>query len=246
MSTTDYTKTFYLFEGITEGNLPKKMVKTIRSFIATENLYASATREIATKLENLNSEFKYTHDRNPIQHIITRVKSPTSILNKLMRRGKDLSVRSARENLTDIAGVRVICSYISDIYLIYNMLISQDDVRLVRTNDYIKNPKSNGYRSLHLIVTVPVFLSTNVEYVNVEIQIRTLAMDFWASLEHELAYKLADNKTDSISAELLACADEIAAIEKRMQNLFNLSVSTGNRKDQKHDKITCGKGGNLD
>jgi putative GTP pyrophosphokinase len=93
---------------------------------------------------------------------------------------------------------------------------------------------------------VPVFLSTNVEYVNVEIQIRTLAMDFWASLEHELAYKLADNKTDSISAELLACADEIAAIEKRMQNLFNLSVSTGNRKDQKHDKITCGKGGNLD
>lgn len=233
MSAVDYTKAFYLFEGITEGHMPAEMVKTVRSFISAENLYASAIREIVTKLDNLNSEFKYTHERNPIQHIGSRVKSPTSILNKLMRRGKDITVRSARENLTDIAGVRVICSYISDIYLISGLLTSQDDVQLVRTNDYIKNPKPNGYRSLHIIVTVPVFLSTNVEYVNVEIQIRTLAMDFWASLEHELSYKLAGKKTEAVSNELLACAKEIAAVENRMQDLFNLSVSHGNRKDQK-------------
>ncbi len=232
MSTTDYTKEFYLFEGITEG-MPDEMIKTLRSFISTENLYASATREIATKLENLNSEFKYTHDRNPIQHIITRVKSPASILNKLRRKGKNLTARSARENLTDIAGVRVICSYISDIYLISGMLTSQNDINLVRKNDYIKNPKSNGYRSLHLIITVPVFLSKSVEYVNVEIQIRTLAMDFWASLEHELAYKLGGKKTESVSAELLDCANEIAAIETRMQELFNLSVANGKHENPK-------------
>jgi putative GTP pyrophosphokinase len=225
MDSTDYSKAFYLFEGINEGILSDETVKAVRSFIAAENLYVSATREIATKLENLNSEFKYTRDRNPIQYIQTRVKTPSSILRKLTRRGFDVSVESARKNLTDIAGVRVICSYINDIYLISDLLLSQDDIRLVRKSDYIQNPKPNGYRSLHLVVTVPVFLSTNVEYVNVEIQIRTIAMDFWAALEHELAYKIIDKATDPIAVELKACAGEIADIDKRMQNLYNLSVS---------------------
>jgi putative GTP pyrophosphokinase len=182
MPASEFVKAFYLFEGLNSNILTQEMAETLKSFIATENLYSSATREIATKFENLNNEFKYTHDRNPIKHIQTRVKTPSSIVSKLIKNGWEVSVESARKNLTDIAGVRVICSYINDIYMIAGLLLSQDDITLIRKTDYIKNPKPNGYRSLHLIVTVPVFLSTRVEKVNVEIQIRTIAMDFWASL----------------------------------------------------------------
>jgi putative GTP pyrophosphokinase len=214
-------KTSYLFDGVATGLLPGEMTATIRSFLETENLYLSATREIATKLENLNDEFKYTKDRNPIHLIQTRVKTPKSIMDKLLRRGFPLSVASARENLTDIAGVRVICSYIDDIYVIAGLLASQDDIELVRTADYIRNPKPNGYRSLHLIVTVPVFLSDRTERVRVEIQVRTIAMDFWASLEHELAYKLADGNTEAVANELKACADVIADTDVRMQALHD-------------------------
>ena len=131
-------------------------------------------------------------------------------------------MESARENLTDIAGIRVICSYIDDIYMIAGLLVSQDDIELIRTTDYIKSPKPNGYRSLHLIVTVPVFLSDRTERVKVEIQIRTIAMDFWASLEHELAYKLEDGKTEAIAEELKACADVIADTDRRMQALHDI------------------------
>ncbi len=225
MDLSDYSKASYFFDGISGNILPEEMVMTIRSLIVTENLYMSATREITTKLENLNSEFKYTRERNPIQNIQTRVKTPASIVRKLSRNGWDLSVESARKHLTDIAGVRVICSYIDDIYLISSLLLSQDDINLVRTSDYIKNPKTNGYRSLHHIVTVPVFLSTRVEYVNVEIQIRTIAMDFWASLEHELSYKMGDKRKASIERELKFCADQIEKLDKKMQNLYNISVS---------------------
>lgn len=220
----DQTKATYIFDGVTGGMLTEEAVKAINSFMVTENLYLSATREIATKLENLNDEFKYVKDRNPIHQIKARVKTPKSIMNKLSRRGHELSVESARKNLTDIAGVRVICSYIDDIYLIAGLLTSQDDISVIRISDYIKNPKPNGYRSLHLIVTVPVFLSESTEIVNVEIQIRTIAMDFWASLEHELSYKLTDGKRDEIIRELKDCADGIADIDMRMQNLHNAMV----------------------
>ena len=142
-------------------------------------------------------------------------------MDKLVRRGFELSVKSARENLTDIAGVRVICPYINDIYLIADLLTSQADIVVVRTSDYIKQPKPNGYRSLHYIVEVPVFLSSGPEPVKVEIQIRTIAMDFWASLEHDLAYKLADGKTEAVLKELKECADVISETDKRMQNLYN-------------------------
>lgn len=225
MDTSEYLKTSYLFDGISGEILPGEMVKIIRSIIATENLYLSATREIATKLENLNSEFKYTQERNPIHNIQTRVKTPSSILRKLSKNGWEPTVESARKHLTDIAGVRVICSYIDDIYLISGLLLSQDDIKLVRTSDYIKNPKPNGYRSLHHIVTVPVFLSTKVEYINVEIQIRTIAMDFWASLEHDLAYKIGDRKRGPVARELKACANEIAEIDNKMQKLYNISIN---------------------
>jgi putative GTP pyrophosphokinase len=160
-------------------------------------------------------------DRNPIHQIKTRVKTPKSIIDKLIRKGYELSVESARENLNDIAGIRVICSYIDDIYMIADLLTSQDDIELVETTDYIRNPKPNGYRSLHLIVTVPVFLSQRTERVKAEIQIRTIAMDFWASLEHELAYKISIPGSKDISDELKSCADVIASTDSRMQSLYN-------------------------
>jgi putative GTP pyrophosphokinase len=216
------SKASYIFDGLISGVLPDDTVATIRSLLAAESLYVSATREIATKLENLNEEFKSTKDRNPIHLIKTRVKTPKSIVDKLVRRGFPPTVESARENLTDIAGIRVICSYIDDIYMIAGLLVSQDDIGLVRTTDYIKSPKANGYRSLHLIVTVPVFLSDRTELVKAEIQIRTIAMDFWASLDHELSYKLAEGKNEIVSRELKDCADVIADTDLRMQALHDI------------------------
>ncbi|MBP7737394.1 MAG: GTP pyrophosphokinase family protein [Spirochaetes bacterium] len=214
-------KTAYLFNGLIDDFLPEEMGKVIHSFIKTENLYLSATREITTKLEILNDEFKYLKDRNPIQLIKPRVKTPRSILEKLHKLGFELSAESARINLNDIAGVRVICSYIDDIYTIADLLTSQNDIELIRTRDYIKNPKSNGYRSLHLIITVPVFLSDRTEKVKVEVQIRTIAMDFWASLEHEIAYKLVNGNNEEIRKELRDCADVISDTDIRMQKLYN-------------------------
>lgn len=221
MKKLERSKTSYFFGGVSGEVLPDDMVSIINSYVETENLYSSAIREITTKLENLNDEFKYTKDRNPIHQINSRVKTPLSIFRKLQHRGLELSVQSARENLTDIAGVRVICSYIDDIYLIADLLTSQDDIVVIRRTDYIKDTKPNGYRSLHLIVSVPVFLSNRKELVNVEVQIRTIAMDFWASLEHELTYKLTDRKTESVLKELKECADVIAETDIRMQNLYN-------------------------
>jgi putative GTP pyrophosphokinase len=221
MKNLDSSKVAYLLDGIKGYILPDDEAKAITSFIITENLYSSAAREIITKLENLNDEFKHVKDRNPIHYIKSRIKTPKSIMDKLNRLGCELSVESARKNLTDIAGIRVICSYIDDIYLITKLLTSQDDIKVIRTSDYIKNPKPNGYRSLHLIVTVPVFLSARKELVKVEIQVRTIAMDFWASLDHELSFKLIDKKIADVTQELKECADIISDIDKRMQNLYN-------------------------
>lgn len=217
----DHKKVLYMFEGLTGEMLPEEVIKTTKEFLATQNVFLSATREITTKLENLNDEFRYVKDRNPIHQIHTRIKSPKSIIEKLIRKGVPLSPASARENINDIAGVRIITSYIDDIYLIANLLLAQDDIKLVRETDYIKNPKPNGYRSLHLIVTVPVFLSSSTELVKVEIQIRTIAMDFWASLEHELAYKMDKSNSESITKELTECAEVIAHTDLRMQRLYN-------------------------
>jgi putative GTP pyrophosphokinase len=216
-----HSKLSYIFNWISGDVLSSDTAKIINSFAETENLYMSAIREISTKLEILNDEFKYSKDRNPIHEIKSRIKTPGSIYQKLVERGHDLSVESARKNLTDIAGIRVICPYINDIYLIADLLTSQADVGVIRRTDYIKDPKPNGYRSLHLIVTIPVFLSDRTEVVNVEVQIRTIAMDFWASLEHELTYKLASRKTEDVLKELKECADIISSTDNRMQNLYN-------------------------
>lgn len=161
----------------------------LRGFVQMQQVYRGAISEITTKLETLDEEFSVRYEHNPIHHIDSRLKSPQSILDKLRRRNLDLSIEAAREHLLDIAGVRVICNYIEDIYDIAEMLENQSDIVSVRRRDYIAHPKENGYRSLHLIVRVPVFLSDHTEHVPVEVQIRTIAMDFWASLEHELRYK---------------------------------------------------------
>lgn len=216
-----------MLEAIRDVISTEEIERAISIFRATEHLYISATREIQTKLENLNDEFRYTKNRNPIHLIKTRIKTPGSIVKKLQRRGLELSVDSAMENLTDIAGIRVICPYIDDIYLISNMLTIQDDIELIRTNDYIKNPKPNGYRSLHLIISVPVFLSNIKKLVKAEVQIRTIAMDFWASLEHDIAYKLPADKTEIIRDELRDCASVIHETDLRMQRLNSVLKKYG-------------------
>lgn len=202
-----------------QNELQGQILKDTEEFMKLENLYESAIREISTKLEILDDEFQIQFQRNPIHHMECRLKTPTSIFDKLKRKGLETSVKSARENITDIAGIRVICSYIDDIYMIADLLCAQDDISLIRTTDYIKNPKSNGYRSLHMVVLVPVFLVKEKRFVPVEIQIRTIAMDFWASLEHQIHYKSCKDVSDILLNRLKECADAIAKIDIEMQNI---------------------------
>ncbi len=198
----------------------KQVMEQLYQFIELEHLYESAIREVKTKLEILDSEFKAKYDYNPIHHIEDRLKSPQSILEKLQRKGLSFSCENAREALNDIAGVRVICNYIEDIYTVADLLTMQDDVKLIKRKDYIKNPKPNGYRSLHLVIETPVYLSDRKEQVNVEVQIRTIAMDFWASLEHELKYKTDVEVSADLAQQLKECAETIAATDERMQSIY--------------------------
>ena len=208
-----------VLEQLQDPRIVEKMIIEIQETLDFQQLYQAAIRQVNTKLEILDDEFHFKYDRNPIHHMESRLKSPQSIIEKLYRKGFEISAKSAQENITDIAGVRVICSYIEDIYSIAKLLKQQDDVILVRETDYIRNPKANGYRSLHLVVNVPVYLSDGKELVPVEIQIRTIAMDFWASLEHQIRYKGADNIPDELIRELSDCADVIAKTDLRMQNI---------------------------
>ena len=175
-------------------------------------LYRSALKEIGTKLEILNDEFKLVHQYNPIEHIET----DESITRKLIRKGKEITVENIQKYIDDIAGVRVICSFTPDIYRIVDMISSQDDIEVLKTKDYMLNPKVNGYRSYHLIVRVPIFLSDRVVPTKVEIQIRTVAMDFWASLEHKIYYKYEGNTPEYIKKELKECADLVTFLDSKM------------------------------
>lgn len=204
-----------------EEMVPRYMepiIDQLPEFILMRNTYNCAIREISTKLDNLDDEFKVRYDYNPIHHMESRLKSPKSLFEKMQRRGLDISLDLVSE-ITDVAGVRVICNYIDDVYEVAELLLRQDDIRLVRRTDYIKNPKPSGYRSLHLVVEVPVFLSDRTEYVPVEIQLRTIAMDTWASLEHELKYKRQGGMTEEISRELIACADAMAEVDRTMEHI---------------------------
>ena len=179
-------------------------------------LYNAALKEVGTKLEILNDEFQHVHQYNPIEHIESRLKTDESITRKLIRKGKEITVENIQKYIDDIAGVRVICSFTPDIYRIVDMISSQDDIEVLKTKDYMLNPKVNGYRSYHLIVRVPIFLSDRVVPTKVEIQIRTVAMDFWASLEHKIYYKYEGNTPEYIKKELKECADLVTFLDSKM------------------------------
>lgn len=187
--------------------------------------YRAAVREVTTKLEVLNDELSSFAERNPIEGIQSRIKRPYSIAKKLKARGLPVAVESIQKNLNDVAGIRVICPFIRDIYDVADMLLSQEDVLLIEKKDYIEKPKDNGYRSLHLIVEIPIFLSKGKENMRVEIQIRTVAMDFWASLEHQIRYKKGLEEGQKISEGLKECADTIARTDLRMQELREMIKS---------------------
>lgn len=201
-----------------------KIIEQSKSFMNLMAYYRCAIMEIETKLNVLNEEFSLLHDRNPISSIKSRLKSPESMYNKLMKNEFSLSLESIEKNLNDVAGIRVICSFCDDVYLIADSLLKQDDITLIERKDYIKNPKPNGYRSLHLIVTVPIFLANEKRPMKVEIQLRTIAMDFWASLEHQLRYKKDRAFTEEMASELLSCAEMSADLDARMNSLKKMTA----------------------
>lgn len=181
--------------------------------------YKFALEEINTKLNILNQEFQLLHDHNPIEHIKSRLKKPQSTYNKLIRKGLEPTIENAEHYIKDIAGIRITCSFITDIYKVYEIIKSQNDIKILEVEDYIANPKENGYESLHLLIEIPVFLSNRIERVTVEIQIRTIAMDFWASLEHKIYYKFDKEVPSSLTSELKAAAEMVHFLDYKMKEI---------------------------
>lgn len=219
------------FLGFIQKN--KKPVDTLMSY------YQCAIMEVETKFKVLNEEFSLEYDRNPIESIKTRVKSMDSLVKKIKRKNIPLTLTGIEEGIKDIAGVRVICSFPDDIYMLADCLLKQDDVVLVEKKDYIQNPKPSGYRSLHLIIEVPIFLQNEKRMVTVEVQLRTIAMDFWASLEHKLRYKkdIQEDQAKYLEAEMQECAKVSAALDERMQNVKNI-LSKEERMKKDGEKMT--------
>lgn len=182
-------------------------------------LYNSALKEVSTKLEILNDEFVHVHRYNPIEYIKSRIKSPESIVKKLKRQQHEISVENMLSYINDIAGIRIVCSFTSDIYRIAEMIGKQNDLTVISVKDYINNPKSSGYKSFHMLISVPIFLSDRVVETKVEIQIRTIAMDFWASLEHKIYYKFEGNAPEYISQDLRECASIVSKLDAKMLQL---------------------------
>ncbi|QAY68511.1 GTP pyrophosphokinase [Paenibacillus protaetiae] len=201
-------------------------------------LYKFALKELETKIEILKEEFQLLHEYNPIEHTSARVKAPESILNKLYRKNCELSFESIQKNVRDIAGMRITCSFVSDIYRLRDMLSSQADLTVLEEKDYIQRPKENGYRSLHLIVEVPVFMSDSQETVCVEVQIRTIAMDFWASLEHKIFYKYDKAVPVGLVEELKEAADSAAALDRKMERLHKeVAEIKGSQPDELEEMV---------
>ena len=207
--------------------IPDELRESPREFQELMMMYTCAIREVKTKLEVLNDELSVKNRRNPIEVIKSRVKKPQSIVEKLKRRGLPLTLESIVNNLDDVAGIRVICAFLDDIYEVANMLTRQDDVKLIAIKDYIKKPKENGYRSYHLIIEIPVFFSEKKQPMRVEVQIRTIAMDFWASLDHQLKYKKEFIDSDDVERQLRECADVIANTDQQMLNIRKSIESRG-------------------
>ena len=196
---------------------PEYILEQMKPFRQLMMQYECALMEVETKLNVLNAEFSLEYDRNPFETIKTRIKQPVSIWGKLKRMGEELTVENIENCLSDVAGIRVICSFPEDIYTIAELLSKQDDITVLKRKDYIKNPKENGYRSLHLILEIPIFLSDEKKYMKVEVQFRTIAMDFWASVEHKLKYKKNIKNPEQIAEQLKHCANTIADVDFRMQ-----------------------------
>ena len=192
---------------------------SMESWNAVMLIYRSAIKEMNTKIEILNEEFKHVHQYNPIEYVKTRVKAPDIIVKKLKRYGYEETLQNMMEYCNDIAGVRIVCSFTSDIYRLADMIGRQNDVTVISVKDYIKNPKQSGYKSYHMIVTIPVFLSDRVVDTKVEIQIRTIAMDFWASLEHKIYYKFEGHAPEYISHDLQECSEIVSELDERMLQL---------------------------
>ena len=188
-------------------------------------IYRSALKQIATKLEILNDEFQHVHRYNPIEHIKSRLKTSERIVKKLRRQGHESTIHNMVQYVNDIAGIRVICSFTSDIYRIAEMITNQGDIKVISVKDYLVNPKPSGYKSYHMLVSVPVYLSDRIVDTKVEIQIRTVAMDFWASLEHKIHYKFEGKVPEGIENELIECAKMISELDAKML-LLNDEVST--------------------
>ena len=192
----------------------------VKEYFHLMQLYNAAIKEVRTKLEILDDEFSVRFSHNPIHHMEYRLKTPKSIMDKLHRKQLPISIENITNQLYDIAGVRVICNYIEDVYWVAELLTSQDDITLVRSRDYIKTPKANGYRSLHLVVSVPIFLAERTAAVPVEVQIRTIAMDFWASLDHQLRYKSEEHVPSDLKERLRLCAETITSLDNEMQAIY--------------------------
>lgn len=191
----------------------------VKGYMRLSHLYRGAMMEVSTKLEILDDEFSITYDHNPIHHMECRLKTAESVVNKLRRKGYEVTTQNIMEHIQDVAGVRVVCNYVDDIYRLASVIEKHKDFTLLRKTDYIKNPKPNGYRSLHLVVEVPVTISDVILRLPAEIQLRTLAMDMWASLEHELHYKSNKNIPDKATDALRECAEELSRIDAKMQEI---------------------------
>ena len=198
---------------------PMKLHEDVDSWSTVIFLYNSALKEVGTKLEILNDEFQHVHQYNPIEYIKRRIKTPESIVKKLKRNGYEVSIDSMVNHVNDIAGIRIVCSFTSDIYRLAEMIGKQNDLTVVSIKDYIKHPKESGYKSFHMLVTVPIFLSDRVVDTKVEIQIRTMAMDFWASLEHKIYNKFEGNPPEYISSDLKDCSEIVSMLDAKMLQL---------------------------
>ena len=214
-------------EIIAKNQLPD--IKTIKKFEEEFKpfslRYRAAMKETETKIRILNEDFKLRHNHNPIEYIETRVKSTESLMNKMIKYNIPFNIEDLKENIFDIAGIRIVCSFISDIYHLVDMIEQNEDITVINKKDYIANPKDSGYRSFHLIVKVPIFLTTGREEVYVEIQIRTIAMDFWASLEHKIRYKFKGIVPDLVLQELVACSETVAKTDSEMMRLNEIVKS---------------------
>ena len=206
-------------EDVLKMEHPELLLDRIEPFSRLMMQYKCAIMEIETKLQVLNEEFSMNYNRNPIEDIRTRIKKPLSIMDKMKRKGFPFSVESIEKNLFDVAGIKVICSFPEDIYTVRDLLIKQDDITLIEEKDYIKNPKPNGYRSLHLLVEIPIFLAKEKKAMKAEIQLRSIAMECWASLEHKMKYKKDIKNAEEISKKLIRCAEISFELDKQMQEL---------------------------